>query len=128
MSFQVWDKTGNSLYGPVGLNTLWQGSTNDGDPIVMYDQFADRWVISQFQISSYTLLIAVSTTPDPLGTYYEYSFTVPEFPDYPKYSIWHDGYYLTLNTVGGGQNAVVFDSYFYACRCSECSNADYYNS
>ena len=91
------------------MNTLWQGSTNDGDPIVMYDQFADRWVISQFQISSYTLLIAVSTTPDPLGTYYEYSFTVPEFPDYPKYSIWHDGYYLTLNTIGGGQNAVVFD-------------------
>ncbi len=108
-AFQVWDKSGNSLYGPVTLSTLWTNSTNDGDPIVMYDQHADRWFISQFQISTNTLLMAISTTPDPLGSYYQYSFTVPEFPDYPKYSVWHDGYYLTLNTIGGGENAVVFE-------------------
>ncbi len=56
LSFAIWDKQGNKLYGPVNNSTLWQGfigpwtGTNDGDPIIMYDEEADRWVASQFAL------------------------------------------------------------------------------
>jgi len=41
---------------------------------------------------------AVSTGPDPLGTYYRYSFERPLFPDYPRPAVWTDGYYLPTST------------------------------
>lgn len=97
-SFRVYDKTGTGMASAASLNTLWSGSTNDGDPIILYDKYADRWFISQFN-SPNEVLVAISTTPDPLGTYYSYTF-IPssgQFPDYPKYSIWWDGYYLCAN-------------------------------
>ena len=106
VSFAVFDKTGNKLYGPVNNNTLWGGFggacqiTNNGDPIVQYDGLADRWVLSQFSVtgpSSYEC-IAVSATPDPLGSYYRYAFDYgDDFPDYPKIGVWPDGYYVTYN-------------------------------
>ena len=53
--YQVFDKsTGASVFGPVGITTIWSGfggvcqTTGDGDPVVLYDQLANRWVISQF--------------------------------------------------------------------------------
>ena len=63
---------------PKNGNTLFQGfggrceSDNDGDPIVQYDQFADRWILTQFAVSGtpYTQCVAVSTSPDPTGAYY----------------------------------------------------------
>lgn len=105
-SYRVYSKTGSSLGGPYNLSSLWAGSTDEGDPIVMYDRHADRWFISQFQFSPNKILIAVSQTPDPLGSYYTYSYTFSQFPDYPKYSIWWDGYYMTSNS---NKTAVVFD-------------------
>lgn len=105
--YKVYDKTGAALTGALNLSTLWAGSTNSGDPIVMYDRHADRWVITQFQTGSNEILLAISTTPDPTDTYYTYAFSFPSFPDYPKYSIWSDGYYMTSNT--NTQNAVIFE-------------------
>lgn len=105
--YRVYDKTGSPMTSSMNLSSLWAGSTNSGDPIVMYDRHADRWVITQFQTGSNEILLAVSTSPDPTDTYYTYSFSFPTFPDYPKYSIWSDGYYMTSNT--STQNAVVFE-------------------
>lgn len=105
--YRVYDKNGAPLTNSLNLSSLWTGSANDGDPIVMYDRHADRWVITQFQISGNKILFAVSTTPDPTGTYYTYSYTFTQFPDYPKFSIWSDGYYMTSNS--GNKNAVAFD-------------------
>lgn len=105
----VYNKTGTTLGGPYSLNTLWAGSTNMGDPIVLYDKYADRWFISQFNGSD-KILVAISTSSNPLGTYYTYTF-VPSpgnFPDYPKFSIWADGYYCTSN-IGGTEKFAVFD-------------------
>jgi hypothetical protein len=111
LSFAIWDKSGNLLYGPVDNSTLWNGfigpwtGTNDGDPIVLYDEQADRWMASQFAINTsngtYWQLVAVSATPDPLGAYYRYAFQFPAFNDYPKLSVWTDGYYATFNLFGG---------------------------
>jgi len=104
---QIFDKTGSSIYGPVDNSTLWEGftgawtGTNDGDPIVLYDENADRWFLSQFAVktsnNSYWILIAISTTGDPTGTYYRYAFEFDYMPDYPKYGIWGDGYYVSVN-------------------------------
>jgi hypothetical protein len=46
---------------------------------------------------------AVSTGPDPLGSYYRYEFLRPLFPDYPRPAVWPDGYYVPTST---GDNVV----------------------
>jgi hypothetical protein len=112
LSFAIWDKDGNKLYGPVDNSTLWEGfigpwsGTNDGDPIVLYDAKADRYIASQFAIQrpngkSYEL-VAVSATGDPLGEYYRYAFEFDDFNDYPKLGVWSDAYYCTFNFFSGG--------------------------
>ncbi|MCC6857945.1 MAG: fibronectin type III domain-containing protein, partial [Bryobacterales bacterium] len=106
VDYVVFDKSGNTLGGPYAGNQLWQGfggaceTTNDGDPIVLYDKLADRWVLTQFAISGgYHQCVAVSTTPDPLGSYarYDYLVSSTDLNDYPKFSVWPDGYYATYN-------------------------------
>lgn len=109
LSFQIWDKQGNSLYGPADNSTLWEGyiapwdTVNDGDPIVLYDEQADRWMLSQFALPNYPnapfyITIAISVSGDPLGEWYRYAFSFDEMPDYPKFGVWNDGYYLSVNS------------------------------
>lgn len=94
-SFRIWDKEGNPLTGPASLSNIFPGET-EGDPIVMYDQFADRFLITQFYSNGF--LVAISQGPDPVNDgWYTYQFATNVFPDYPKYSIWSDGYYITSN-------------------------------
>jgi hypothetical protein len=97
-TFQIFNKaTGASVFGPANINTLFQGFgadcelENAGDPIVLYDQFANRWLLSQFSNGTgpnFFNCVAVSTSGDPLGTYQRYAFPAAVFPDYPKYGIW----------------------------------------
>ena len=110
--FAVFSKTGSVLYGPANTGTLWQGfgggcqTNNDGDATVKYDRLADRWVISQFSVSTkpYLQCVAVSTTGNPMGSYYRYSFSYGNtaFPDYPKLGVWPDAYYTTFNIFTNG--------------------------
>ncbi len=105
VAFQVFDKTGASLAGPVDIRSLWSGqagacaSADDGDPIVVYDELADRWMIAQFFFSSpYGFCIAISQTPDPTGSYYLYQFNNSNsFPDYYKIGVWPNAYYIGAN-------------------------------
>ena len=94
-------------------NVVWQGfggrcqSDNDGDPIVQYDQLADRWILTQFAVSArpYTQCVAVSTTPDPTGSYFRYAFSDNrDFNDYPKMGVWPDAYYITYNMFRNGSS------------------------
>lgn len=96
-------------------NVVWQGfggrcqSDNDGDPIVQYDQLADRWILTQFAVSGtpYTQCVAVSTSPDPTGTYFRYAFSYSRnFNDYPKMGVWPDAYYITYNMFRNGSSFV----------------------
>jgi len=105
---KVFNKNGITLLGPTRLSTFFQNANDDGDPIVLYDQLADRWFISQF-INGGTvgLDIAVSTTPDPTGSYNRYRFELDDFPDYPHYTVWPDGYYLTANKSEGNTTYVL---------------------
>ncbi len=103
----VYDKEGNALAGPTSLGNFIGDGQNSGDPIIMYDQLADRWFVSQFNVNNNGLAIAISETPDPTGAYFLYEFPLDAFPDYPHYSVWHDAYYLTANK--GGQNIYALD-------------------
>ena len=123
--FQVFDKTtGASLLGPSGISTIWGGfggvceSAGDGDPVVMYDQLADRWVITQFAGASVPTdeCVAVSTTGDATGSYHRYDFHLgSNFFDYPHLGVWPDGYYMSMNVFNStgtlflGPQAFAFD-------------------
>ncbi len=97
--YQIWDKTGTPLTAPLSLGSLWPlGNvcrTDTGDPIVVYDHIADRWLLSQFANPSH-MCIAVSQTANPVaGTWFTYTFNTGVFPDYPKLGVWPDGYYMS---------------------------------
>ncbi len=101
--FEVFDKEGNSIAGPINMNTLWTDFNMEGlgDPIILWDQGAERWLFSEIASDFASLLIAVSETSDPLGNFNAYSFQALDLPDYPKYGIWPDAYYITVNDPGG---------------------------
>ncbi|MEZ5333202.1 MAG: hypothetical protein R2991_14425 [Thermoanaerobaculia bacterium] len=101
----IHNKTGTIVMGPFNNNSLWSGfggdceTNNSGDPVVLYDQLADRWLLSQFTSSGPTFFncVALSTTGDPTGTYFRWAFptdTPTNFPDYPKYGVWPEAYLL----------------------------------
>ena len=104
LSFQIFNKTGTSVFGPAANNTLWAGfggecqTDNSGDPVVLYDRLADRWFLSQFTASGPTFFecVAISQTSDPTGAYFRYAIaTGTNFPDYPKAGVWTDAYYIS---------------------------------
>ena len=92
----VYNKTTGALIQAFALTSLGGCATGNGDPIVLYDQLANRWFLSEFG-SGNGLCVFISQTPDPLGAYYSYQFNMPSFPDYPKYGVWPDAYYATAN-------------------------------
>jgi hypothetical protein len=104
---KIFSKTGTLLVGPVNLSTFLGIPSNNGDPIVMYDQLADRWFVSEFGAlgADLGLAIGVSETNDPTGAYNVWQFDMGAFPDYPHYGIWHDGYYGTANYAGLNKTA-----------------------
>lgn len=116
-SYAVFSKTGTNISGTHNTSTIWTGmpnNSNSGDAVVLYDEQADRWLISQFSLPNYPNgpfyeMIAVTTTNDPTGSWYRYQYSFTDMPDYPKFGIWPDGYYMSMNrfTSGAGNWAGV---------------------
>jgi hypothetical protein len=107
--FAIYSKTGSLLYGPADTGTLWQGfpvedcTDPSGDPIVIYDEIANRWILTQFTTRGpeFFNCVAVSRDNDPLGSYARYAFSTDDFfPDYPKYGVMPDGLYITTREFG----------------------------
>jgi hypothetical protein len=122
--YQVFDKaTGNSVFGPASIESIWTGmggvcqTSGNGDPVVLYDQIANRWLISQFANGLHDECVAVSTTNDATGTYARYDFALGTTMlfDYPKIAVWPDAYYMTMNVFNSsgtaylGPQAFAFD-------------------
>ncbi len=129
--FAIWqiDRSSNTaslVFGPAAGNSLWQGFggpcefTNDGDIVVLYDELAGRWLLSQFALfasDGFHQCVAVSQTDDPTGAWYRYDFLVSadKLNDYPKLGVWPDAYYMTANQFAdfgnswGGQGVWAFD-------------------
>ena len=114
-SVQVFDRSGTSLAGPFDVSDLFQTLPSDSpckqsadhhsDGVVRYDAIADRWVITTVIATPSGLAptdecFAVSRSSDPVsGGWHTYDFrtSTHRFGDYPKLSLWPDGYYMTVN-------------------------------
>lgn len=95
--FGILDRSGNVLVPEASLSTIFPGESL-GDPVVVYDRYADRFIIMQFSNTPNGFLIAVGQGPDPVNDgWFTYRFNTGSFPDYEKLSIWSDGYYITAN-------------------------------
>ena len=97
----IYDKAGSPL-ATFDLDSLWTAggacASGTGDPIVLHDSLADRWLLSEFADTGNHLCVYITRTADPVsGGYFLYDFAVPEFPDYPKYAVWPDAYYVSSN-------------------------------
>ena len=106
--FKVFNKTGGQVVAQTYMDAI-TGKGGLGDPIALYDQLADRYVITEFNNKAETttegLTFAVSQTNDPAGSWYVYFFsTGTTFPDYPKFSVWTDAYYATTNDFANGSS------------------------
>lgn len=116
-AFAVFDaETGAQIYpasGGAAGNTIWSGFTagncstnNDGDPIVLYDKAAHRWLMTQFSVTGgppYYQCVAVSQTPDATGAWNRYAYSFGNgFNDYPKFGVWPDAYYASFNIFTNG--------------------------
>ena len=134
-SFAIYNKSG-TLLASFTENSLWSGTApaacdgnSEGDPVVLYDSRADRWILTNFAfgldffgnpIAPFYECIAVSKSGNPVsGGWWLYSLrtdtNAPGQPpsgtlnDYPKFGIWTDCLYYaangfnasTLNYVGG---------------------------
>jgi hypothetical protein len=114
VQFAVYDKAGTRLSGPSELRSLFGGlsntlcgTTNGGDPIVLWDKIAHRWLISQLafnnNFSSNYVCIAISTTSSATGSFNTYAFSFTRLPDYPKFGVWSSSsgtgsdYYFSAN-------------------------------
>ena len=112
--YQVFNKdTGASVLGPASIASVWAGfgglcqTGGQGDPVVLYDQIANRWLISQFAGGTPTdECIAISTTSDATGSWNRYGFHLgSNFFDYPHIGVWPDGYYMEDNVFNAAGNA-----------------------
>lgn len=114
-SYRIWNKTGTPLIGVTNNSAMFTGlpnNSNDGDAVVLYDEQANRWLFTQFSLPNYPngpfyQMIAVSQTADPTGSWYRWQYSFTDMPDYPKFGVWGDGYYMSMNrfTAGAGNYA-----------------------
>ncbi|MFT7587480.1 MAG: hypothetical protein ACI9EW_003923 [Cellvibrionaceae bacterium] len=107
--FRIYDRTGALVHGPISLKSLGTGAcaSGIGDPVVLYDQLAGQWFMSEFSNVN-SVCHYISQTGDPTGSWYAYEFVAPSFPDYPKYGLWPSAYIGTANE-GVGPAVYAFD-------------------
>src|SRR5579863_6067423 len=71
-AFAVYDKSGKQIMAPASIDSLWQGfgglcqNINGGDPVVLWDKLAQRWLVTQLSYSQGFIkdfvCVAVSTS------------------------------------------------------------------
>jgi len=132
VTIAVYEKSSGALQlGPAAIHSLWSGFgglcefgggtptfADGGDPVVLYDHLAGRWLVSQLQYNTTftdnAQCVAISTSSDAAGSYNRYEFDFgSNFPDYPKFGIWPDAYYNSINVFPprgfAGAEACAFD-------------------
>src|SRR5207249_2454363 len=118
-AYAVYNKNG-TLLAAFTENQLWAAAgatpcngSAFGDPIVLYDALADRWILTHLAAKSLTVgpfyqCIAASKTSDPVtGGWYLYPVQMDPggigkppantLNDYPKFGVWHDCLYMSAN-------------------------------
>jgi Secretion system C-terminal sorting domain len=100
---KIFNKDGSQAMAQFNFSLI-TGVNGAGDPVLLYDKLANRWLLTEFGytggVTAYvnTLILAVSATENPLGSWYVYVYADNSFfVDFPKFAIWPDGYYATSN-------------------------------
>jgi len=123
VQFAVYDKSGTILAGPTNIYSLFTplsgdcANGTDGDPIVLYDRQADRWLMTMIGTSggsTFSECVAVSKTNDPTGAYYVYGYSFGgNLNDYDKLSVWptasNSAYLATYNIFQGAESFIGAD-------------------
>lgn len=99
---RMYNTTDGSLAaGPINMDGLGSGgpcASGLGDGVVVFDGLANRWLFTEFSGTSNTLCTYLSEGDNPVvTTWTRYTFNTPSFPDYPKYGVWSDAYYVGAN-------------------------------
>ncbi len=97
---RVWNKAGEVLIEKEKFRSF-IGIDDWGDPNIIYDEKADRFVVSfLYSGTDNKLIIIASQTADPTGAWFVYTFDTPNgFPDYEKLTVWRDSYIITIASV-----------------------------
>ena len=118
---RVLDKTGMQIMKPVYMHQVLgaPGYFGYGDPVVLYDQFANRFIISEFGSDSCngcypnTMVIGISSSPDPTAGWYFYTFTTKGvLVDFPKYASWPDILFASTNDFNSAGNSYLGTSLY----------------
>ncbi|MFV1981472.1 MAG: hypothetical protein ACC655_09995, partial [Rhodothermia bacterium] len=114
-SITVFNKDGSLAPGggTVNADVLWSGTSceggSNGDPVVLYDEVSDRWVITLVHFDRNLICLAASATNDPLGAYHDYIFDFgSELPDYAKFGISGNHVIVTAHMFGAFFNGTIF--------------------
>ena len=118
--FKIWNRNGVQILAQSTMFTITGGLyLGDGDPVALYDQFANRFMITEFGEPTAgspfinTLIIAVSQTADPTGGWFVYRFVDNTFfVDYPHWGIWPNVLYATSNDFNTAATAYLGSSVY----------------
>jgi hypothetical protein len=129
VEYAVWKepsfgRTPSQVLAPEPMHTIFAGlsgtgslcaTVDGGDPIVRWDKYDQRWIVSQLAYNSRLnddhWCLAISNTSDATGSYAVYDFDFgSSFPDYPKVGIWnagssspYSGVYVSFNIFANGR-------------------------
>lgn len=120
---RIFDKNAKALTPPFRMSQLFAplgtacSTIDSGEPVVLYDTLADRWLLSQYcyNVPPFRQMIAISKTGDPTGEYFAYEFVMPNvrINDFAKFGVWPDGYYMSSEEFTGsdfsGSGVFAFD-------------------
>lgn len=113
---RIFDKVTGAVVTTFELSDLAAGSGTGcgggiGDPVINFDQLADRWVISEFTGDSICVYVSADTDPTSGNWFlYEFASASGTLPDYFKIGVWPDAYYVGANdTLNGGRTNYAFD-------------------
>jgi hypothetical protein len=133
-AYAIYDKSGTRL-AAFTEDQLWSGApaspcvaAPQGDPVVIYDWLADRFVLTHFAFATvngpFYQCIAASKTSDPVaGGWWLYAVRmdpggaglppVGDINDYGKFGLWHDCLYMAANafTPSSAYDGVSFASF-----------------
>jgi hypothetical protein len=102
VAFEIYDKQGNSLFGPASFSSLFGGTsgcTGLFDPTTLYDEKANRYILA-IDADGEAFCIGVSATSDPTGAWHLYSFATDingAFFDYPHIGVGINALYMGAN-------------------------------
>lgn len=107
----IWDKEGAPALGPIHSSNIWAqvGGQSIGDPVVQYDHDAKRWLFMEMRgFGVNQLLVAISDSEDPTGSWQAWNINTMGFPDYPKLYVWPHAYLITVNEIIGSNRSAAY--------------------